>query len=131
MAEHTPTPWEVDRPGCPCGYIFGGNGEAYVAKVLSLDDDVDPVASEPARLANAEFIVRACNSHDELLAACEAALSATLADSWDHHRAEPFRNVVRVLKSAVSTAKGETKNGSHFDSRPDACGFIGVAVEWQ
>jgi hypothetical protein len=54
-AQHTPGPWQVsslrrENDGCYT-YALGRDGETAAA--------------------NAEFIVRACNAHDELLAACD------------------------------------------------------------
>jgi hypothetical protein len=74
-AGHTPGPWDYcgsssDRSPCFCGYIFGAGGNVYVAKCLSLDDDVDPVANDEMRKANARLIAAA----PELLEALEALL---------------------------------------------------------
>lgn len=62
QVRHTPEPWVLG--GCsgrmittPSGYV----GDGFIA-------DVDT-------LANAQFIVTACNSHDELLAACKELLA--------------------------------------------------------
>lgn len=69
MSDHTPTPWELSEPEGPHGSRLLGcclNDAAYgfsIAEVNSgefTDDD-------------AEFILRAVNSHDALLARAEAA----------------------------------------------------------
>lgn len=61
MSEHTPLPWEVSEDeddGLLFGYAIEGRDEEIVAEgIQSLDD--------------AELIVRACNAHHDLLAACE------------------------------------------------------------
>ena len=69
MAEHTKLPWYYCGEGntiCECGYIFGDDGDVYVAKVLNLDDGIDPVASAKTRIANIDFIIEACNYYENL-----------------------------------------------------------------
>jgi len=75
MNEHTPTPWhtlpeEVDKP-----YIrIRGNrlGSRYkIANVLTPIYDGAPPREADETRANAEFIVRACNSYADLVAALE------------------------------------------------------------
>lgn len=68
MTEHTKLPWHAANV-----HIFSPKNEL--------------IASIHGSRANQEFIVRACNSHDELLAACRAALSQ--------------------LKDAIKKAEGE------------------------
>jgi len=67
----TPGPWSFCKgrraPNpCSCGYVFGHGGEVYVAKSLNLGDDVDPVASEEARSANARLIAAAPEMAEEI-----------------------------------------------------------------
>lgn len=67
LSRHTPTPWQV--------------GQAGNANIVHFDgDDVRPVAHAEAN--NVAFIVRACNSHDELLEAL-SAVTESLADTRD------------------------------------------------
>lgn len=63
MAEHTPTPWKAS-----------GNGIHKGIRCVATTDYIDRRSGEEFKeaCANAEFIVRACNAHDDLLAACEA-----------------------------------------------------------
>lgn len=51
----------------------------------------------------AAFIVRACNAHDELLAACERAAELLIEDEY------PVENgsTVQVLRTAIAAARGE------------------------
>ena len=74
MAGHTPVPWLVHEWGKGCTIV-----EAQVRvteKPGILMQGQRALAKELTR-ANAEFIVRACNAHDELLAALERLLEAT------------------------------------------------------
>ena len=65
MAEHTPGPW------IRCGYLIdsdcGRVGKHVVERICTVDTGPTHEESE----ANAEFIVRACNAHHDLLEACE------------------------------------------------------------
>lgn len=64
-AKHTPTPWHVEccteGPSCWCRLIF--------ADVDDVEGDKAIITSGSLRAHNAEFIVRACNSHDALVEA--------------------------------------------------------------
>jgi len=73
MSKHTPTPWRPGRPG------------TVVADVPSWNIKDEPggrealeyyggflIAESIARGADVEFIVRACNAHDDALAVCRA-----------------------------------------------------------
>ncbi len=58
MAQHTPGPWSIWDEGSdsdPSYVIDAKERHSFIAKTLGNDK------------ANAEFIVRACNAHDELL----------------------------------------------------------------
>lgn len=75
MAEHTKTPWKIGapHPNNACAYIVDADGR----EVATLYGGSDPGGQnemghwvrQPIRDANAAFIVRACNAHDELVAA--------------------------------------------------------------
>lgn len=76
--KHTPTPWKIyDELGCGCREIGRWNDcadqndpfcgkEDVCCTVGHYDDSVD--------LANASFIVRACNSHEVLVLALKQAI---------------------------------------------------------
>lgn len=77
-AEHTPLPWSVVPD-------YSGEGRGYVAG----PDRIGIVMTPPGRhrgspkysfQADAEFIVRACNAHDDLLAAASDALACLESD---------------------------------------------------
>lgn len=71
MSERTPGPYEVSGP-----YVrLADTSKSIVVHVLKLHGDED---------ANVEFIVRACNSHDALLAAALGALERCV--SCGHER---------------------------------------------
>jgi hypothetical protein len=66
---HTPTPWLVDS--CDDDLIFAKNG-LHIATVGNQHQE--QAAEEIA--ANARFIVRACNAHDEFIGGLKLALQA-------------------------------------------------------
>lgn len=87
-AQHTPTPWKTGDL-----YIWGADGEP-------LDLAARP---RPERKANAEFIIRACNSHDELVAALGSAqswLAGYMAQTPD------LIDVRRKVEAALAKATG-------------------------
>ena len=92
MSEHTPGPWYVGKdcanaaeinghfhhlwqvlsPEGADGVEFDGTGVACV--IVPFEDETEQIMQTAA--ANAAFIVRACNNHDELLAALGDAIVA-------------------------------------------------------
>ena len=72
MSKHTPGTWEMSKHGTPAYHPQFG---VYAA---SASDHV--IVTGKNAEADAEFIVRACNAHDELL----AALKRTLARLKSH-----------------------------------------------
>tara|TARA_R110000868_G_scaffold23596_3_gene94767 strand:- start:192 stop:503 length:312 start_codon:yes stop_codon:yes gene_type:complete len=96
---HTPTPWIVSPPlGEGAIQIQSTGLNAYgnwiVAEV--------PDRTEEDK-ANAAFIVRACNAHEELVAALEELLNEAQVDESDlASLAEPasFRLAIDALKKA-------------------------------
>ena len=67
MSEHTPLPWFQGK-NHPCRVITHDSNVAYCCL------PVDEGSESDIERANAEFIARACNCHDELRAACVEAL---------------------------------------------------------
>ena len=72
--QHTPGPWtEIPANGAPAGYSF------------TILHNMDPIADIPDGEndeANAQFIVRACNCHEDLLAACRALMAYVDSTGW-------------------------------------------------
>lgn len=110
ISRHTPGPWKWFTNHICSGPLKGafidaqGPVPARIADVLSHGG----VGSQEACEANAAFIVRACNSHEELLAACKAVVEDYLhlaqdADGTvDAHR----HYIYRRLKSAILKSEG-------------------------
>jgi hypothetical protein len=77
MSGHTATPWEVETPmGDETPWIVEAGLEAYQWRCIAMtctessDEGHDAITIEEA-VANAAFIVTACNSHAELVKALE------------------------------------------------------------
>jgi hypothetical protein len=124
MAEHTKTPWRIDHDQNPVEIVgpaenyrrFGVDGERTLGTVgddCFYDDDDGNFEGED--IANAAFIVRAVNAHDEMVEAIEAA---SLFAQWVHGvdmtndevRTEANRWARRLdaqLAAALSKARGE------------------------
>ena len=100
MSEHTPTPYDFIPD------LASGNTKIWADReclgIIYQQGYPDSSAE------NADFIVRACNSHDDLLAALELAEWGTegLCGACDHpakHQHQPECPVAR----AIAKAKGE------------------------
>ena len=83
--KHTPGPWRVDPQPWMGG--FDGSIPHYLivgtigGKTQRTIADVGQWADRPNAEIDARFIVRACNAHEELLAALEA-----ISDAWSNKR---------------------------------------------
>lgn len=112
MAEHTPTPWiyipnERFRPGTVLIWTSRGPGYGAVAELSGPNPYPDTVALHEA---NAEFIVRACNAHDDLLSAAKDLLEAIRAEGcvgwvFDEMRGMTARQAA-TLRAAIARAEG-------------------------
>lgn len=72
--EHTPTPWKANLThNEPCVYAGTGSGRgiAYMQA-----ENTPHIENSAERAANAAFIVRACNAHEDLVAALREAQAA-------------------------------------------------------
>jgi hypothetical protein len=107
--QHTPTPWSI-------GGLSSNPGEGHVIESDSADrtiawtansyctaNDEEYISQEDE--ANAEFIVRACNSHDALLRAIQEVLYSYEDDS-DTDLAIKLESPMENLQEAIAKAKG-------------------------
>lgn len=91
----TAGPWRAGtRGGKDMTTVYTADGAVIVCHV----DTSAPEDGE--REANAAFIARACNSHANLLAACEAAESLLEREGY-------FGGVVDQLNAAIAKARGQ------------------------
>ena len=93
----SPTPWRLDAP-----YPDMAN------RIVDADGfDVVDLGPGPYSHANAALIVRACNSHDDLVAALTAA-EIYLQGNRTGRRFEES-DVVGLVQKALAKAKGESR----------------------
>lgn len=96
--KHAPTPYEVENEGQPSVGIY------------SIDNHLVAVLhgrETTAQDATANFIIRACNAHDDLVAALDALLSDI---NFSLHEIPPGaigKIQIRNAQAALSKAKGE------------------------
>lgn len=105
MVEHTPGPWTVAKRNSKLVSLISANSEGgdanggvYVAKTQGPDSD-----------ANAAFIIRACNSHYDLIEAlreARAALHQHYVD-WDGEPedAVPLQDARAKCDAAIAKAR--------------------------
>lgn len=107
MAEHTPTPWAVGTGSLGCrthdhhGYVICPAGEERADELC--------VAFGIDKLDDAQFIVRAVNSHAQLLEALEEVLA--WAEKFQPQRDSPIADAERRIifdpaRAAIEAAKG-------------------------
>ncbi len=100
--DHTPTPWEwqgvvTEGEEAGCAFIIGGNLGGLVCGALPRPTELD--SGDFSRVeANAAFIVKAVNCHDELVEAAREALS------WITN-IDNSAKVVGQLRKALEKAK--------------------------
>lgn len=98
--KQTPTPWTIEHyTGHPHIEIYGKiEGSTIPARICYMPDHHGEAAS------NAAFIVRACNSHGELVDACKLAEDALDIASNEHPTFIKIRN---QLRAAIAKAEEE------------------------
>jgi hypothetical protein len=95
-AKRTPEPWKrSERIGYTIRITARGRGIAFI--------DTPSIALDHEDEANAEFIVRACNAHDDLLAALEGALRGII-NPCAHPTAQQAR--IKQARAAIVKARG-------------------------
>lgn len=107
---HTPTPYHVERPFGETGVYIAANTTALVCKLYPVDGRIVAAGQETTE-ATAEFICRAANCHDELLAALEATynvITNILTDSQLDQRI-PCGRTIRDWASLVAAAIKKAK----------------------
>jgi hypothetical protein len=107
---HTPIPWYIEgESGNPHeAYIIVGDkqGSTIAWTSNSFDDSSNEEYISEEDTANAQFIIRACNSHDELLEALESVLSFDVDEAisaWE----DPSQQALAMAHKAIAKAKGE------------------------
>jgi hypothetical protein len=98
--EHTPIPWEVDTHSPP---HEGMKGMICVRACDSpMNSCLASIGTDEEAKANADFIVRACNSHEELLAALQACINVPVLPDIGHSR--EFIDAINKAQAAIAKA---------------------------
>jgi hypothetical protein len=92
--DHAPLPWHVG-PHYHTD-IYSRNG--FVAECRPMN--------APQPLANAEFIVRACNTHDDLVGALKFVLAFYEPDAGEYLDTEAWKRAHAQAKAAIAKAEG-------------------------
>jgi len=82
--EHTPLPWAADYKGT-IGHIKSVSPDVEGTPTVCRYDVTTPSLSESEKMANADFIVRACNSHDDLVRALKVMLAEFCGDDQNQY----------------------------------------------
>lgn len=91
QAQRTPGPWSME-------YVPSKRRGLCIRSDAVNVDICQRISFEP----NAAFIVRACNSHDDLLAALKAASPFVSAQAYSHPDARP---TIDLIRAAIAKAE--------------------------
>ena len=94
MSTHTPGPWTVNK----YSQIITPTREVLLVSGVALPSGNHPKIEEAD--ANAAYIVRACNAHEELVTALKIAVPELVAYYGKYHFA------VNVCRYAIAKAEG-------------------------
>lgn len=97
--KHTPGPWSFNPK-----YKSVIDQTNTVLQVSGFSIPCGYVPDEHIGYANAKFIVRACNAHYDLLAACKQALASAVPHPVEH---PTMTAAWAVLREAIAKAEGE------------------------
>ncbi|WNV09993.1 hypothetical protein [Tardiphaga sp. 709] len=137
MAEHTPTPWRVERGtdliwgACnPDDMTTYGMGYAIVCGTTSSYTGGKPSIDE--REANADFIIKACNSHDALVKALEGMVlvCGRTGDSFTdfEEQAEAFYQEIGCMRPGKSVPM-EMDRDDHEERRIKYNAWVQIKIE--
>jgi len=109
MSAHTPGPWRI-KYGSPTVVVPGNDTHHRRAAIAqcALSHGIGEAGIQDA--ANAEFIVRACNAHDDLLGALDDLLGQVMQAKEGfgiYANSESMDESVNAARAAIAKAKGE------------------------
>lgn len=102
--KHTPTPWHSISHSWAHTSIIA---DASTIALLDIEDEAtedNQEELEALKVANAEFIVRACNAHDQLVAAVKLAKEFEQHAGGTHLPARAWFELHAALDAALATA---------------------------
>jgi len=106
LPSHTTTPWHVGLS--ECSGVYGGEQHWAILcpNANGIIADVEGGLGAKSK-ANAEFIVRACNNHEELLTACKMSLQDAkdaLSGEWEP-ATSGWESIVEHLTRVIAKAE--------------------------
>lgn len=109
--KHTPLPWHVFsnyKGGIPLsvGSLHSPRGSVTIARIDWLGSNSKELDDSTGIIkADAEFIVRACNTHYDLVNACKEAVKALTSNcAW---LPDEYQTAFRECEAAIKKAEGE------------------------
>lgn len=96
-AKHTAGPWKLEYIGKTVRVVTDEPGADY-------GDDVAVLPNTEQCTADAAFIVRACNAHDELVEAAKSAEAIFARQKWVDGSTDPEAAALRKLRTALASA---------------------------
>lgn len=103
-AKQTPAPWSVIEHSWATTGIYAGEVRIAVLDIKAEATEDTQIDLEEQMRANAAFIVRAVNAHDELLAALKLTLAELEAYELPRDPLHPQRAAVEAARAAIATA---------------------------
>lgn len=98
--QHTKTPWRLGKPS-QMGAVVADEAVPEIGGSDCVDYYGGHLIAESIAPRNAEFIVRACNSHDQLVGALQAALNMLEAEGlYDNPECEAGRAALAAAGAA-------------------------------
>jgi hypothetical protein len=109
--KHTPLPWSYDKHDKDSSYHGNVIGHYPNGNIRTITTNLKYGTAEEND-ANAEFIIRAVNCHDELLAACDEVLSEWHSHASNFNKREPayLERIRRIIRKAKSTEEEMNEN---------------------
>jgi hypothetical protein len=107
MSKHTKGPWKLNPSNKDNFWqiLAAVPGKAAATEIcIGGGSFYSPPKAEND--ANGAYILRACNSHDDLLAACEAALCPVVFANQEQSPPGHYDKVEAMLRAAIAKAKG-------------------------
>jgi hypothetical protein len=105
MSKHTPIPWAIKAAVNGIDHDFGIFREGHAGVLAECFEEFEArgLRQPEIALANAEFIVRACNSHEDLLKAAKGAIQVLEEVGEDYYR---VNSDIDALEAAIKKAEG-------------------------
>lgn len=116
QSNHTPTPWKIydaDSDNIHIGDIASPPKAGWqyntVCNMYETTNDYDKINTELLNnaKANAKFIVKACNAHEELLEALKWALKLVPISGWKPEYEKQFTKEYNAVIALIHKAEGK------------------------